>query len=189
MLGSCCFYWFGSWYIEKVFPGDYGIPLPWNFLFPRAATSDRARPSSFATSSIRLSSSAILHVDRIALNDVSFDLYEDQITSLLGPNGSGKTTLFNYLIGMYGPTSGRILFDLLTIEEQLQFYATVRGFGANRKAIAAEILQLVDLQASRDRFCRSLCGGMKRRLSLACAFIGDTKIVLLDGVRKHGYLW
>jgi ABC-type multidrug transport system ATPase subunit len=110
---------------------------------------------------------AIVHVnhlvkkfgaDKIAVNDVSFDLYENQITSLLGPNGSGKTTIFNCLIGIYKQTSGTIsiasddgfdfdtrqnmetlrksmgycpqhdiLFDLLTIEEQLQFYATARG--------------------------------------------------------------
>ena len=46
--------------------------------------------------------------DKIAVNDVSFDLYENQITSLLGPNGSGKTTIFNCLIGIYKQTSGTI---------------------------------------------------------------------------------
>ena len=151
--------------------------------------------------------------DKIAVNDVSFDLYENQITSLLGPNGSGKTTIFNCLTGMYRQTSGTItmeneqgvdhdtrnsieelrksigycpqhdiLFDLLTIEEQLEFYATARGFRKNKKQIANEMLALVNLEASRNVYCNSLSGGMKRRLSLACAFVGDTKIVLLDEV-------
>ena len=165
---------------------------------------------------------AVVHVDRlvkqfgpdkIAVNEVSFDLYENQITSLLGPNGSGKTTIFNCLIGIYKQTSGTItmanedgieydtrhnidilrksigycpqhdiLFDLLTIEEQLQFYASARGFGRNKEQISNEMLRLVRLEASKDAYCNSLSGGMKRRLSLACAFVGDTKIVLLDEV-------
>ena len=151
--------------------------------------------------------------DKIAVNDVSFDLYENQITSLLGPNGSGKTTIFNCLIGIYKQTSGSItienedginfdtltnmemlrksmgycpqhdiLFDLLTIREQIEFYATARGFGKDKEKIAKEMLDLVNLQSSKDLYCNSLSGGMKRRLSLACAFVGDTKIILLDEV-------
>lgn len=168
---------------------------------------------------------AVVHVDhlvkrfgpdKIAVNDVSFELYENQITSLLGPNGSGKTTIFNCLIGIYKQTSGTItmaneygvdydtrhnldllrksigycpqhdiLFDLLTIQEQLEFYASARGFGKNRKQIANEMLRLVSLENARDTFCNALSGGMKRRLSLACAFVGDTKIILLDEVSDH----
>jgi ABC-type multidrug transport system ATPase subunit len=164
----------------------------------------------------------IVHVDRlvkkfgpdkIAVNDVSFDLYENQITSLLGPNGSGKTTIFNCLIGIYKQTSGTItmesgngvdydtrnnmetlrkaigycpqhdiLFDLLTIEEQIQFYASARGFAKYKQQISNEMLRLVNLEGSKDVYCNTLSGGMKRRLSLACAFVGDTKIILLDEV-------
>ena len=76
-----------------------------------------------------------------------------------------------------------ILFDLLTIREQLEFYATARGFGRTKKQIAAEMLRLVNLEGSQSLYCNALSGGMKRRLSLACAFVGDTKIVLLDEVR------
>jgi ABC-type multidrug transport system ATPase subunit len=75
-----------------------------------------------------------------------------------------------------------ILFDLLTIEEQLQFYASARGFGKYKEQISNEMLRLVNLETSRNMYCKSLSGGMKRRLSLACAFVGDTKIVLLDEV-------
>ena len=75
-----------------------------------------------------------------------------------------------------------ILFDLLTIEEQIQFYATARGFGKYKQQISNEMLHLVNLETSKDPYCNSLSGGMKRRLSLACAFVGDTKIILLDEV-------
>ncbi|CAF4553933.1 unnamed protein product, partial [Rotaria sp. Silwood2] len=228
MIISCVFYWMLSWYLEKVFPGEYGIPLEWNFLFKRdywCSESIDRHTYSFSNSNSSHSNAnsnekSIVHVnhlvkrfgpDKIAVNDVSFDLYENQITSLLGPNGSGKTTIFNCLIGIYKQTSGTIkienndgieydtrtnidmlrksmgycpqhdiLFDLLTIQEQLEFYATARGFGKNKERIAKEMLDLVSLQSSKDLYCNSLSGGMKRRLSLACAFVGDTKIVLLD---------
>ncbi|CAF4070781.1 unnamed protein product, partial [Rotaria sordida] len=207
---------------------EYGIPLGWNFLFKqdywRSEKFDHyteSLPNRNALFSRRNSTgTAIVHVnnlvkkfgpDKIAVNNVSFDLYENQITSLVGPNGSGKTTIFNCLIGIYKQTSGTIkienddgnnfdtrinmemlrksmgycpqhdiLFDLLTIKEQLEFYAIARGFEKNKEKIANEMLHLIDLENSKDLYCKTLSGGMKRRLSLACAFIGDTKIILLD---------
>ena len=211
--------------------------MEWNFLFKRdywrrrpavnqvqafdnlASTEPRAAKAIARRDS---ASTAIVHVDhlvkkfgpdKVAVNDVSFDLYANQITSLLGPNGSGKTTIFNCLIGIYQQTSGTItmatedgldhdtrnqietlrksigycpqhdiLFDLLTIEEQLQFYATARGFRKYKQEIAHDMLERVNLQSAKDTYCQSLSGGMKRRLSLACAFVGDTKIILLDEV-------
>ncbi|CAF1011366.1 unnamed protein product [Rotaria sordida] len=224
MIFSCIFYWVLSWYLEKVFPGIYGIPLEWNFLFKRdywcSEKIDYCKHSFSNSNTSNSIGKPIVHIynlvkkfgpDKIAVNDVSFNLYENQITSLLGPNGSGKTTIFNCLIGIYKQTSGRItienedgiefdtqinidmlrksmgycpqhdiLFDLLTIKEQLEFYAIARGFEKNKKKIVKEMLYLVNLQNSKDLYCNSLSGGMKRRLSLACAFIGDTKIVLLD---------
>ncbi len=225
MIFSGIFYWILSWYLEKVFPGEYGIPLGWNFLFKRdywrsEKTDNRIQSSSDQIESIPLRNSLgkpVVHVnrlvkkfgpDKIAVNGVSFDLYENQITSLLGPNGSGKTTIFNCLIGIYKETSGTItieseegidadtrlrrsmgycpqhdiLFDLLTIKEQIEFYATARGFGKNKEQIANDLLRLVNLESSKNLYCNSLSGGMKRRLSLACAFVGNTKIILLDEV-------
>jgi ABC-type multidrug transport system ATPase subunit len=205
--------------------------LEWNFLFKksywrsrfsskRAATEPRSPDTPLEHANAN--ASPIIRVnnlvkkfgpDKVAVNNVSFDLFSDQITSLLGPNGSGKTTVFNCLIGIYEQTSGSItiesddgngydtrqqidrlrqfigycpqhdiLFDLLTIEEQLEFYATARGFGRYKKQIAEEMLDIVNLRSSRHLFCKSLSGGMKRRLSLACAFVGDTRIILLDEV-------
>jgi ABC-type multidrug transport system ATPase subunit len=209
------------------FSGEYGIPLSWNFLFKRdywrsekteyhleSRKASLSRTNSMGTPVVRVN-----HLvkkfgpDKTAVNNVSFDLYENQITSLLGPNGSGKTTIFNCLIGIYKQTSGSItiesedgmdfdtrtnmevlrksmgycpqhdiLFDLLTIKEQIEFYATARGFGKNKEQIANEMVRLVNLEYAKDLYCNSLSGGMKRRLSLACAFVGDTKIVLLDEV-------
>ncbi|CAF0858674.1 unnamed protein product [Adineta steineri] len=228
MIVSCVFYWILSWYLEKIFVGEYGIPLDWNFLFKRDYwRSEKVNHTiqSFAGRALPLKKNhsniaPIVHVnhlvkkfglDKIAVNDVSFNLYENQITSLLGPNGSGKTTIFNCLIGIYRQTFGiitiesedgrdfdtrtnmellrksmgycpqhDILFDLLTIKEQIEFYAIARGFGKNKQQITSEMLRLVNLEESQDLYCNALSRGMKRRLSLACAFVGDTKIILLD---------
>ncbi|CAF4304943.1 unnamed protein product, partial [Adineta steineri] len=204
MIVSCVFYWILSWYLEKVLQGEYGIPLDWNFLFKRdywrlekvnhtiEAFPDLAVPLKRTHSN----STPIVHVDhlvkkfgpnKIAVDDVSFNLYENQITSLLGPDGSGKTTIFNCLIGIYRQTCGiitiesedgrdfdtrtnmeilrksmgycpqhDILFNLLTIKEQIEFYATARGFGKNKQQIASEILRLVNLEESQNLYCNTL---------------------------------
>jgi ATP-binding cassette subfamily A (ABC1) protein 3 len=75
-----------------------------------------------------------------------------------------------------------IIFDLLTIKEQIELYAIARGFEKNKETITNEMLHLMNLENCKDLYCNTLSGGMKRRLSLACAFIGNTKIILLDEV-------
>ena len=117
------------------FVGTYGIPLEWNFLFKkdywRTKAVDRQTYSydnpvltfsRSATPLVRTTSigAPVVRVDRlvkrfgldkVAVNEVSFDLYENQITSLLGPNGAGKTTIFNCLIGIDRQTSGTITVE------------------------------------------------------------------------------
>ena len=91
--------------------------------------------------------------------------------------------------------SDDILFDWLTVEEQIEFHARARGeMGAvtsdrtihflsgyvdDQEEICSNLLEKVNLVNDRHVFCKNLSGGMKRRLSLACAFIGQTKLVLL----------
>lgn len=91
--------------------------------------------------------------------------------------------------------SDDILFDWLTVEEQIEFHARARGTTralANERAIhcsagyvddqeeiCSNLLEKVNLENDRQVFCKNLSGGMKRRLSLACAFIGQTRLVLL----------
>ena len=88
-----------------------------------------------------------------------------------------------------------ILFDWLTVEEQIEFHARARGatravtsersihFSAGyvdeQEEICSDLLKKVNLENERKVFCKDLSGGMKRRLSLACAFIGQTRLVLL----------
>lgn len=144
-----------------------------------------------------------------AVDGISLDIYESQITAILGHNGAGKTTLFNILTGMLAPTSGTatvfgldisdandltdirrvtgvcpqhdIIFMTLTPREHLSFFARVRGIPSNRIATEVEnTLKEVDLTSKADTKGADLSGGQKRKLSIGIALIGDPRIIFLD---------
>ncbi|CAK1541868.1 unnamed protein product [Leptosia nina] len=144
-----------------------------------------------------------------AIDGIDLSIYEGQITAVLGHNGAGKSTLFNILTGLTAPTAGTayvygldvrdpndmheirqmigvcpqqdVLFDLLSVKEHLKFFAAVKGIPSER--IPDEVhkaLSEVGLLDQIDVFSKHLSGGQKRRLSIAIAFIGDPKIIILD---------
>ncbi|VDP86651.1 unnamed protein product [Echinostoma caproni] len=142
-----------------------------------------------------------------ALDGLSMNFYADQVTSLLGHNGAGKSTLMSILTGMQSASSGlalvaghdiqkqlqtvrdmvgfcpqyNILFDNLTVAEHIQFYASLKG--VDRRTISSEIDRLMDVLGfpdKRDDRSKSLSGGQKRKLSVAIAFVGRSKVVFLD---------
>ncbi|XP_068604697.1 retinal-specific phospholipid-transporting ATPase ABCA4 [Brachionichthys hirsutus] len=144
---------------------------------------------------------------RPAVNCLNINFYEGQITSFLGHNGAGKTTTMSILTGLYPPTSGtafiygrdirtdidlirssmgmcpqhNILFKHLTVEEHILFYSLLKG----RTQVEAEREveeMLLDLGLSHKRRDESqnLSGGMQRKLSVAMAFVGGSKVVILD---------
>ncbi|KAJ3130321.1 hypothetical protein HK100_008124 [Physocladia obscura] len=144
---------------------------------------------------------------KIAVRDVSFATQIDSVFGLLGPNGAGKTTLISILTGLYPASFGNafiagfdiraeaqeickvmgicpqfdILWDDLTVEEHLYFYARLKG--ANSKTdtrLVQKALENVSLTSLRDRLTKRLSGGEKRRLSIAIALIGNPKVVFLD---------
>jgi len=128
---------------------------------------------------------------------------EGEIYGLLGPNGSGKTTLIRLLIGLLRPTAGRAsvlgrampdkavlsqvgymtqtsaLYDDLSVQENVAFFAAMCGGGTDRARIA-EVLALVDLADRAGSLVRTLSGGMKQRASLACALVHRPRLLLLD---------
>ncbi|CAJ0963995.1 unnamed protein product, partial [Mesorhabditis belari] len=142
-----------------------------------------------------------------ALDDLSLRLYEGQITALLGHNGAGKTTTMSLLCGLYGPSHGtariyghdirrnirgvrdvlgicpqhNVLFAHLTVQEQLEFYASLKG--VEEKDLQNEVNEILDSVAlwdKKDKLAATLSGGMKRRLSIGIALIGGSKFVILD---------
>ncbi|XP_019712472.1 retinal-specific ATP-binding cassette transporter-like isoform X2 [Hippocampus comes] len=144
---------------------------------------------------------------RPAVNRLSLNFYEGQITSFLGHNGAGKTTTLSILTGLFPPTSGsayiygrdirtdmdavrsslgmcpqyNILFNHLTVEEHILFYSLLKGrTQAEAQKEVEDMLVHVGLPHKRDDEAQNLSGGMQRKLSVAMAFVGGSKVVILD---------
>lgn len=127
---------------------------------------------------------------------------------LLGPNGAGKTTLMRILVTLMKPSTGNVKIDDLDLQknrreiramlgylpqdfrfftklrtwEFLDYVASLAGMrdGRIRRKAVDEMLENVGLYEARDRMANKLSGGMKRRLGIAQALIGDPKIVVVD---------
>ena len=140
--------------------------------------------------------------DITAVDGLDLELSPGRIYGLLGPNGSGKTTLIRCLVGLAKPTSGeaRVLgvkmpdrenlanvgymtqsdgiYADLSVWENLRFFATLAG--TRDKQQLDEILDVVELSARRNAPAHQLSGGMRRRLSLACALVHRPSVLFLD---------
>ncbi|UCE06077.1 MAG: ABC transporter ATP-binding protein [bacterium] len=142
-----------------------------------------------------------------ALKDVNLEI-ESGMFGLLGPNGAGKTTLMRILVTLMKPSTGNVKVDDFDLQknrreiramlgylpqdfrfftklrtwEFLDYVASLAGLreGRARKKAVDEMLESVGLYEARDRMANKLSGGMKRRLGIAQALIGDPKIVVVD---------
>jgi ABC-2 type transport system ATP-binding protein len=144
--------------------------------------------------------------DRVAVDDVTFEVNAGEVFGLLGPNGAGKTTTLRMLGGLIPPTSGEVhiggvvldrrtgarlrarigfltempgLWDQLTVLDNVTVYA--RLFGMNDARSAAErVLRRFELWDRRSDRTALLSKGMKQKLALARALVHDPEVVLLD---------
>ncbi|KAL4325993.1 hypothetical protein GQ457_11G008730 [Hibiscus cannabinus] len=142
-----------------------------------------------------------------AVNSLQLTLYENQILALLGHNGAGKSTTISMLVGLLPPTSGDalifgksiltdmkeihkelgvcpqydILFPELTVREHLEMFAILKG--VKEDSLESAVTEMVDEVGLADKLntvVRALSGGMKRKLSLGIALIGNSKVIILD---------
>ncbi|HEY7595634.1 MAG TPA: ABC transporter ATP-binding protein [Actinophytocola sp.] len=150
-----------------------------------------------------------------AVDNLTFSVPAGTITGFLGPNGAGKTTTLRCLLGLIGPTSGtatiggRAYVDLphpsSTVgamleassfhparsgRNHLRVYCTVNGFPNQR---ADEVLELVGLTKAARQKVRGYSMGMRQRLGLAAALLGDPRVLILDepanGLDPEGIAW
>ncbi|KAM4586967.1 phospholipid-transporting ATPase ABCA1b isoform 3-T3 [Fundulus diaphanus] len=218
-----------TWYIEAVFPGQYGIPRPWYFPFTKSYWFGEEGKSKKVPQNRKGNAAAVCveeepahlepgvyienlvkvyrHGKKLAVDGLTLGFYEGQITSFLGHNGAGKTTTMSILTGLFPPTSGtayilgkdirtdlsairqslgvcpqhNVLFSMLTVEEHIWFYARLKGLSEEQVSAEIEhILQDTGLPHKRRSRTSTLSGGMQRKLSVALAFVGGAKVVILD---------
>jgi ABC-2 type transport system ATP-binding protein len=145
--------------------------------------------------------------DLVAVRDVSFRVAPGEIFGVLGPNGAGKSTTIRMLCGILQPSSGtgrvvgfdivrepeRIkqsigymtqrfsLYEDLTVEENLEFYAGVYGLSRTvRRRRIGKALEENGLVAQRRQLTGTLSGGFKQRVALASATLHEPRLLFLD---------
>ena len=145
--------------------------------------------------------------EKTAVDGLTLDMHAGDITALLGHNGAGKSTTIAMLTGLTSPDTGTatiagrdlitdiakireslgvcpqhdVIFEDLTVEEHLDLFAALKGVPRDtRKESVNSMIASVGLTEKRHTRSRMLSGGQKRKLSLAIAFLGDSKVVFLD---------
>jgi ABC-2 type transport system ATP-binding protein len=151
----------------------------------------------------------------VAVDDLSFKIREGAITGFLGPNGAGKTTTLRVILGLVHPSAGRATVmgrpyrqlesptqQVGAVLEASDFHPGRSGRNHLRVLAAAtgiprsrveEVLEVVDLQGAAGRRAGGYSLGMRQRLSLAGALLGDPRILVLDepanGLDPQGIRW
>jgi len=153
--------------------------------------------------------------ETLAVDDLSFTVQACRVTGFLGPNGAGKSTTLRALLGLVRPTSGRALVMGKPFHElkdpvravgaaldahdvhpgrsgrgHLRTLAAAAGLPSSR---VDEVLDMVELTPARDRRVKGYSMGMRQRLALAAALLGDPRILMLDepanGLDPQGMRW
>uniref|UniRef100_A0A663DNF0 P-type phospholipid transporter n=1 Tax=Aquila chrysaetos chrysaetos TaxID=223781 RepID=A0A663DNF0_AQUCH len=226
MLFDAFLYGILSWYLDNVFPGDYGLPQPWYFPVQESYWLGSRNPKAEKTATADVNTFfepeptglipgvCIQNLVKIfanrpkpAIDGMNITFYEGQITAFLGHNGAGKTTTMSILTGLFPPTSGtvliggldiqthmdsirhrlgmcpqyNILFNHLTVAEHILFYSQLKGRSRDEAEQELEtMLEDMGLTHKRNEEAQNLSGGMQRKLSVAIAFVGEAKVVVLD---------
>ena len=156
---------------------------------------------------IRLESVARDFQGTPALRGIDARIARGRITGLVGPDGAGKTTLVRLMAGLLAPGGGRVLvlgqdpcdgsgamraaigympqkfglYEDLSVQENMDLHADLRALtGPERQRRFAQLLAFTDLARFTSRAAGKLSGGMKQKLGLACALLGNPAVLLLD---------
>ncbi|MEO8692355.1 MAG: ATP-binding cassette domain-containing protein [Acidimicrobiales bacterium] len=152
---------------------------------------------------------------RIAVDDMSFDVAAGRVTGFVGPNGAGKSTTMRMMVGLTRPDRGEVRYDGVdftklrtparvvgsvldarcmhpgrTARNHLRATAAISGIDGRR---ANEVLAEVGLETAADQRAGGFSLGMRQRLALAGALLGDPEVLLLDepsnGLDPDGIRW
>lgn len=140
----------------------------------------------------------------IAVNDLSFTVDDGEIFGLLGENGAGKTTTFRIIMGLLEPNSGNVLLDhekidysktdkigfvteerslltKLSVQEQIEFYATLKGM--EKQEIDKKLdewLEKFEITSYKNRKIKELSKGNQQKIQFISAVIHEPKLLILD---------
>jgi ABC-2 type transport system ATP-binding protein len=144
--------------------------------------------------------------DDWVLRDLDLTVRAGTVFGMIGPSGCGKTTTVRLALGYFPPDEGSVellgqdpasrspaqrksvgylpqhpvLFDDLTLWQNLNYHASLSGVRLRRGARLRELLELVDLASDRDKRVGEASGGMRRRLALAATLVHDPPVLMLD---------
>jgi ABC-2 type transport system ATP-binding protein len=153
--------------------------------------------------------------DRVVIDDMSFDVASGRVTGFVGPNGAGKSTTMRMMVGLTRPDRGDVRYHGVSYTRLLQparvvgavldarSMHPVRTARNHLRSIAAlsnipasridEVLNEVGLDAAADQRAGSFSLGMRQRLALAGALLGEPEVLLLDepsnGLDPDGIRW
>uniref|UniRef100_A0A5F8H1F9 ABC transporter domain-containing protein n=1 Tax=Monodelphis domestica TaxID=13616 RepID=A0A5F8H1F9_MONDO len=184
------------------------LVLYFNKILPQNDTNSTYWPDSFEPVPPEFHGKETIR-DRLFTNKLSqgfqLDIYEGQITAILGHSGAGKSTLINILSGLSEPTEGSVSIynnnlsemedleeikkitgvcpqfnvhvDFLTVRENLRLYAKIKGIPPEKVQRVSLELEMKSIQ---DTLAANLSGGQKRKLTFGIAILGDPQVLLLD---------
>ena len=141
--------------------------------------------------------------DLVILDQIKFDVHENELLCIVGPSGSGKTTLANIISGLLKPTNGfvklgnepvnprkhnisyvfqaRSCFPWRTVKDNIGIALELKGIsGAEAEKRISDVLQIVGLKGFEDYYPNQISGGMKQRVAIARAFCVDSDLLILD---------
>lgn len=161
--------------------------------------------TKYAGPAIKVDGASFNYKQIKAVDNLSLEVPQGISFGLLGPNGSGKTTLIRLLVGLLKPESGAVrvfgrrhsrslsrhigympqlpsLYAELSIYQNVDFFARIYGIRDKdrRRKLATMAIKLVDLWPRRSDSIHQLSGGMKQRVSLACAIAHAPRLLFLD---------
>ncbi|XP_035294079.1 retinal-specific phospholipid-transporting ATPase ABCA4 isoform X2, partial [Cricetulus griseus] len=229
LLLDAALYGLLAWYLDQVFPGDYGTPLPWYFLLQESywlggegcstreeralerteplteEMEDPEHPEGMSDSFFEVELPGLVPgvcvknlvkvfepCSRPAVDRLNITFYENQMSILTGllPPTSGtvliagkdiETSLDAVRQSLGMCPQHNILFHHLTVAEHILFYAQLKGKSWEEAQLEMEaMLEDTGLHHKRNEEAQDLSGGMQRKLSVAIAFVGDSKVVVLD---------